>query len=82
MAEQLDKPPPPSPAKGVYRWEENGWTNGSWWTAHRGIDFTCEPHSFREAVYRFARNHGYHCETRITGGAVSFQLTQPSEGNT
>lgn len=74
MADRSEEPPGAAKAQ-PYRWEEEGWTDGAWWTAHRGQDFDCEPYSFRTAVYRHARAANLRAQTRMRGSSVSFRFT-------
>lgn len=55
----------------MYAWDE--WFDGSIWRAERGIDFQCEPESFRVQACTEAKQRGIKVQTSVEGDAVIFQ---------
>lgn len=56
-----------------YPWDD--WTTGEWWMAVKGVDFFCEPNSFRMAVIMHGRRRSIKSTTYVVGQAVLFRFT-------
>jgi len=75
MARQVDPGDVPiRHPKAKYPWHE--WTNGSWWLARSGEDFTCHYDAFRSALYVRARRMGLKVVTRSMEDGIVFRFTR------
>lgn len=55
-----------------YDWEQ--WADGSQWKLIRGVDYTCEDHVMRSAVYTHAERVGKRASTKAVDGGLVIQF--------
>lgn len=75
MAKQIDPSTLPPDARRKYPWQL--WTNGSWWEAEQGDDYTTTHEAFRSNLYSHARRHGLSVHTKTADNGIAFQFTRP-----
>lgn len=62
MAHELGSDEAPE-VREPYPWDK--WTNGSWWSALSGEDYSCSTRSFQAYLYARARDHGLIVQTKV-----------------
>lgn len=72
MAHTLTEFPKHRGRPNIYNWDI--WTNGEVWQLERGVDFTCDPRSFRTLVHRTKRARGIQAKTKINGDTITIQF--------
>lgn len=72
MAKQISKSVVDAERPQRYPWDK--WSNGRWWEAAHGEDFLTEPDVFRRQINNYARYHGAHAETTVSGSKVRFRI--------
>lgn len=69
----------PSRAKTIARYPWHEWTDGQWWQAVRGEDYTITDDGFRSCLYSYASLKGLRGESRKNDEGVMFRF-QPKPG--
>lgn len=72
MAKEIEAETLPPDPRIRYPWGE--WTNGSWWSATEGEDYTTSTESFRSTLFGHARKHDLKVRTRQVEGGLAFQF--------